>query len=280
LAIVLLTLTSLTGGALYWGGRAVAQQFAELAQEMPRSLGKLREQLQQSEWGTWLIQQSPDSAEQLPVSSEEVTSFISSAASSLGNGLLAILIVLFVALYLAIDPHTYAAGLVRLFPVDKRPRAREVFGEVEQTLEWWLVGKFLSMFVVAVLTYVGLLLIGVPLALALTVIAGLLTFVPNFGPILSALPAILLAFVSSPMTAAYVALLYLAVQTVESYLITPLIQQRTVSLPPALTIVAQVAMGVLLGAGGVILATPLTAAALVIVRRVYIQDTLESSVQE
>lgn len=98
---------------------------------------------------------------------------------------------------------------------------------------------------------------------------------PNFGPVISAVPAVLLGFVQSPMTAAHVALLYLAIQTVESYLITPLIQQRTVSLPPALTISAQVGMGILFGAGGIVLATPIAAAALVAVTRLYVEDALE-----
>lgn len=271
LMLALLALSTIAVAAFFLSGQAVARQFGELTKEMPRSFDEVRGDLKQSEWGSWLIEQSSDSTDQLSVSTKEMASYASSAASSIGNGLIAVIIVLIVALYFAFDPETYTTGLVRLFPTPARPLVGNVLGEMEQTLEWWLLGKLLSMGVVSLLTYIGLLLIGVPLALALSVIAGLLTFVPNFGPILSAIPALLLAFTASPMTAAYVALWYLAVQLVESYLITPLIQQETVSLPPALTIVAQIAMGILLGAGGVILATPMTAATLVLVRRLYVE---------
>lgn len=185
------------------------------------------------------------------------------------------LLILFLAIYLSIQPHIYVDGLIRLAPMHKRPRLQEVMGEVHNTLRWWLVGKILSMAIVGIATTVGLALLGVPLAIALGVIAALLTFVPNFGPIISAVPAVLLAFVQSPTSALYVVVLYLAIQTVESYLITPLIQQRTVSLPPALTISAQIALGVLAGPAGVILATPLAAAGLVAVTQLYVKDVLE-----
>jgi predicted PurR-regulated permease PerM len=100
--------------------------------------------------------------------------------------------------------------------------------------------------------------------------------VPNIGPILSVVPALLLAFVDSPARALYVIILYLSIQTVESYILTPLIQRRAVSLPPALTISAQVGMGLLFGVGGVIFATPLIAGALVVIRKLYVEDVLEA----
>jgi predicted PurR-regulated permease PerM len=105
--------------------------------------------------------------------------------------------------------------------------------------------------------------------------AAILTFVPNFGPILSVVPPALLALADEPRRAAYVIVLYLAIQTVESYAITPLIQRRTVSMPPALTIAAQVVLGILTGPIGVAVATPLTAAAMTAIRIAYVEDALE-----
>ena len=125
------------------------------------------------------------------------------------------------------------------------------------------------MSVVGALTFAGLWLLDVLLALTLALLASALTFVPNFGPILSAAPAVLLALEAGLTHAAWVAGLYLAVQTVESYLITPIIQQRTVALPPALTLGTQLVLGVLAGAAGLALATPLTAMGLVLVRELY-----------
>ncbi len=130
------------------------------------------------------------------------------------------------------------------------------------------------MLFIGVLTWIGLSVIGVPLALTLGLIAGLFSFVPNFGPILSAVPAILLAFVDSPTSALYVLILFVVVQLIESNLVTPLIERRTVELPPVLTIFAQLALTILVGAVGLILATPILAVVMVLVQTIYIQDVL------
>ena len=277
LGIVLLLLAALTTGGLYAIGQPLADQMVALSDDVPRSLNKLREQVQQYRWGQKLLQSAPRRAEDVPVSAREVTAFASNAFTSLTGIVVAMVIVVFLALYFSFDPQTYFRGGIRLLPVRQRPRIEEVLQEVHATLQWWLLGKIVSMILIGILTTVGLWLLGIPAALALGVLAALLTFVPNFGPILSAVPAILLALLVSPMTAVYVILLYVAIQSVESYLITPLIQQRTVSLPPGLTISAQVALGILFGAAGVVVATPLTAAALVLFKRLYVEDTLEQA---
>jgi predicted PurR-regulated permease PerM len=276
LPIVLVTLGVLSAAGIYLSGDPVAKQMTELVDQVPRSLEKISNDLKKYEWGKWLVEKVPTSAQDLPVSRKDVASYASGALSSVTGGIVAALIVLVLAVYLSFDPDTYISGAIRLFPVRKRKRILSVLKEVYETLQMWLLGNILSMIVVGVLTSIGLWIIGVPLSLALGVIAALLTFVPNFGPILSALPAVLLAFVDSPMRALYVILLYLGIQTVESYLITPLIQQKTVSLPPALTISTQIGLGILFGAGGVVFATPLTAGALVLLKRLYVEDMLET----
>ena len=139
---------------------------------------------------------------------------------------------------------------------------------------WWLIGKIGSMIVIALLTWIGLSIIGVPLALTLGLIAGLLSFIPNFGPILSAIPAILLAFVDNPVTALYVIGLFIGVQLIESNLVTPWIERQTVELPPALTITAQLILTVLIGGLGLVLATPILAVLMVLIQMIYIQDIL------
>ncbi len=278
LAVVLAGLTALAAGSFYFGGQAIATQMTELADQIPQAVEKILEQVSQHKWGEWLVQKAPSSSEEMPISGKDMTTYISGALSSLSGAVATAFIVLFVAIYLAADPLTYVDGAVRLFPQAKRERVKEVLKEAHETLQWWLLGKIAAMFLVGVTTSVGLAWIGVPLAMALGAVAALLTFVPNFGPILSAVPAVMLAFVDSPAMALYVVILYVAIQTVESYLITPLIQQETVSLPPALTISTQIGMGLLFGAAGVVLATPFTAVAMVLVKRLYIQDILESDV--
>jgi predicted PurR-regulated permease PerM len=127
---------------------------------------------------------------------------------------------------------------------------------------------------IGVLTWIGLSVLGVPLALTLGLIAGLLSFIPNFGPILSAVPAMLIAFVDSPITALYVGGLFIVVQLIESNIVTPLIEKETVELPPGLTIMFQLALAVLVGGLGLVLATPLLAVVMAIVQMVYIEDVL------
>ena len=124
---------------------------------------------------------------------------------------------------------------------------------------------------------IGLYILGIPLALTLGLLAGLLSFIPNFGPIISAIPALLLAFIQSPVTALYVLGLYVGVQLIESNLVTPMIERNTIELPPAVTILFQLALAVMVGGLGLVLATPLLAVIIVVIQMVYIQDILGDS---
>jgi predicted PurR-regulated permease PerM len=143
----------------------------------------------------------------------------------------------------------------------------------------WLVGRMFAMLMVGGITTLGLWLLHVPLALALGLLAALGELVPNIGPLLAFVPAILLAFTDSPSHALAVGGLYLAVQGFESYVLTPLVEKRAVSLPPALTVTAQVLLGLLAGGLGLVLAAPLTAVAMVLVQRLYIEDMLGDSME-
>ena len=140
------------------------------------------------------------------------------------------------------------------------------------------MGQFLAMLFVGVATTIGLMLIGAPLALVLGLIAALLDFVPIVGPIAAAVPGILLALTAGPSTALYAALVYLVVQQLEGNLITPLVQQKMISLPPVLVLFAVVSAGLLLGIPGVIVATPLALLIMVLVRMLYVQDVLGKEV--
>jgi predicted PurR-regulated permease PerM len=149
--------------------------------------------------------------------------------------------------------------------------------EIARTLQLWFVGQLLDMVIVAILVGVGLLLLGVPLAPTLAIFAGLLNFVPYVGALAGAVPAVLVAFSQSPMMAIWVAVLFFAIQTLEGNVIAPLIQKRTISLPPALTILSQTILGTLFGAFGLVIATPFTAMVLTSVRMVYVEGVLADS---
>ena len=171
------------------------------------------------------------------------------------------LLIFFIGLFLGIQPRLYIDGIVKLVTLSKRDRAREILGEIGAGLKWWLAGKLVAMVCVGGLTFLGLRLLGIGMALTLAVLAALLTFIPNFGPIIAAVPAVLIGLLEGPATALWIVGLYVAIQTVESYVITPLIQQQAVSLPPALTITSQLVMAVFVGGLGLALATPLTVVA-------------------
>lgn len=200
----------------------------------------------------------------------QVTGVFSTALSVIG----AIVVIFFVGIYFAAQPGMYTNGIVQLVPLDKRNRVREVLGKIGASLRWWLMGKIVAMVFVGILVWLMLLLLGLPFALTLAVLAAVLTFIPNFGPIISAIPAVLVALMNSPMTAVWVIVLFIAIQAVESYILTPLIQQSAIALPAALTISAQLLLGVFVGGIGLAVASPLAVVVLVLVRSLYVRDLL------
>lgn len=197
---------------------------------------------------------------------------LNSLVGAVGGGL----VVLFAGLYLAIEPRLYLDGLVSLVPRRNRPRIRQALEEVGSTLRRWMVGTALSMALIAVLTSAGLWLLDIPAALALGLLAGLLEFIPYFGPILSAVPALMLALVISPAKALWVLLLYVGIQQAEANLVLPLLMKGMVQLPPALTLLVQVLMSVLFGFLGLLLAVPALAAGKVLIQALYVEAVADT----
>ncbi len=253
----------------------VADQVQHLRETMPGSAREAADYISRFGWGRTLIEQLPSFDDvRSKVSGltllAGVGGFFSSTVGAIGN----FFIVILLAIYFALEPRFYLRGFTNLFPIAKRTRVREILFAIGDTLSWWLIGKVLSMVFIGLLTWIGLSLLGVPLALALGLIAGLLSFIPNFGPILSAVPALLLAFVEGPMKAVYVLILFVGVQLIESNIVTPFIERKTVEIPPALTIIFQLGLAVLVGGLGLVLATPLLAVLLVLVQKIYVEDVL------
>ncbi|MEO8648857.1 MAG: AI-2E family transporter [Acidobacteriota bacterium] len=254
---------------------SVGEQIVHLRNELPKSAQAAADFVGRFTWGQVLLNQMPSGSDVFANLNTfnfltSVGGVFSSTVGAVGNLLITILL----AIYFAIEPKFYTFGFIKLFPRRNRARVREVLTAIGDTLGWWLIGKAASMIFIGLLTWIALSILGVPLALTLGLIAGLLSFIPNFGPILSAIPAILIAFVESPMTAVYVIGIYVGVQLIESNIVTPLIERETVELPPALTIIFQLALAVLVGGLGLVLATPLLAVIMVVIEMVYIQDIL------
>lgn len=249
---------------------AMSDQFDELVKKVPEALDNLRQRISHYSWGQALLDRATPEALLSSESREAATAAVSSTFGAVGN----FVIILFIGIYGAIDPGIYRRGLLSLVAPSMQQRGEEVLTKAAATLSNWLAAQLMAMAVVGVLTGLGLWLIGIPLAFLLGLIAALLAFIPNIGPVIAAVPAILLAFPEGTTTVLLVVGVYVFVQTLESYVITPLIQQEQVSLPPAFIIAVQLLLGVLFGLLGLALATPLAALGLTLVRELYVGDYL------
>ncbi len=183
-------------------------------------------------------------------------------------------LILVIGIYFVIDPETYKKGVALLFTKERADRVYEALETSGNALWNWLSGQFIAMAFVGITVTIGLMIIGVPLALILGVIAAMFEFIPIIGPWAGAVPGILLALSVDGKTALLTVILYLLVQQLESNVVTPLIQQHMVYIPPAIVILSVVAFGLLFGVAGVILATPLAVIAMVLIGMFYVQDVL------
>lgn len=264
-------------GIGFLAGPRIAAQSGELAERLPQAVERIRQQLiSQYGWAEPFLKGVPDPQQVIAgAGSGGLAGGVVGAVSTASSVLTDALVVVVLGIYMALAPRLYTNGAVRLVPRGRqRKRTGEVLSAIGHALRWWLVGRGASMAVVGLLTGAGLFIAGVPLAFTLGLIAALFSFVPYIGPIASAVPALLVALTASPTKALYVLVVYAGVQFCESYLITPLIQERVVSIPPALLISAQVVAGVLAGVLGILLASPMAVVLVVAVQMLYVEDAL------
>jgi predicted PurR-regulated permease PerM len=200
-------------------------------------------------------------------------------STTIAGAVASALLVVFGGIYLATSPALYRDGFVKLFPSPIQPNVRATLDDAGEALKRWLKGQALAMILVGAFTGLGLWLVGVPSALALGIIAGLAEFVPIIGPILAAVPALLVASNQDLQTVLLALAVLVTVQQLESNLVTPMIVDRMVSIAPAVGLFAVVAMGVLFGPLGLLLGFPLAIVFDVAVRRLYVRDTLGERVK-
>lgn len=252
-------------------------QIPQLAQQLPSAIQQLRAQFP---WAEQFGQQAADQASGngAGMGQEMLSRALGIFSTALG-AISSLFIILLLATYLVANPSVYISHLLQLLPHRRRARVEQMFRIQGKALQLWLLGRLVSMLFVGVITAIGLLLLDVPMAMTLGLIAGVATFIPYLGPIIGAIPAVLVAFLEGPQTALYVVMLYFLVESVESSLIYPLAQRHVVHIPPAYTVIIQIGGGVIGGIPAVILATPLAVVSAVAIQMLYIEDVLGESVE-
>jgi len=258
----------------FWLAPTLLEQGRELVRRVPEAARSLQGRLGDQPWlaNLWSQLSSglslPDPGDAMGQAGR-ILAALTSAVGYLGLTLVA-------ALYLALEPDLYRRGALRLVPVGHRPFVDGLLTELEHTIRSWLGGQLILMGFIGALTGLGLWAIGIPYALALGILAGLLEFVPYLGPILSAVPVLLIALSTSPTQALWALGLLIAVQQIENNILQPLVQKSAVDIPPVLLVITLFAMGALFGVPGLLVATPLLAIAIVLIRRIYVERVLEA----
>ncbi len=271
LLVAVLIVASLIGTAFWMFGSEVIRQSESLREMIPAAW-----QAMLARFDDWGIGAPVREWTEGLGSGGGIVSNVGSLALSVGNAVADILLVVVGGIYLAAQPDIYWAGLLKLLPERARTLAAQALEASGRGLRLWLLGRLISMAVVGLLTFFGLWLIGVPSALTLGLLAALLEFVPFLGPILAALPAILLAFAQEPEMALWTIALFVAIQQFEGNVLEPLIQQRAVEIPPALLLFALVAGTLLFGVSGILLAAPFTVVLFMLVKRLYVREALNT----
>lgn len=260
--------TLLIVGGLFWLIEAKVQtQITQLNDTIPKAIEAANAKLNNSPIGEKIVERL-SSKKSMQKAQAFAGDFFQSTFGVLGD----VYVVFFIGIFFAVSPQLYTNGIVQVVPPAGQDKAKQVLHRLGEQLTKWLKGKLFSMFVVFALTAIGLAIIGVPLWLVLALLAGLLSFIPNFGPLLALIPAVLVGLIESPQTAALILGLYILIQFVESNFITTLIQKKLVDMPPALIIIAQLVMGQLTGGWGLLLATPLTVILITLVQELYIKE--------
>lgn len=183
-------------------------------------------------------------------------------------------IIIFLSVYIAVDPALYRRGILHLFPHARRERMADVLTAVAAVLRRWLITQLIAMVTIGVVSTIVLAILGVKAAFALGLLSGLLEFIPTVGPIVSSLPAIAMGFLDSPEKALSVAVAYIGIQFLENHLLIPLLMKGGINIPPALTILSQALMAILFGFLGLMCAVPLLAATITGVKMLYVEDVM------
>ncbi len=262
--VSLLAVVAIIGGGYLFGQR-IADEAQNMVTAVREAITKVQEYVARFPIGATVMESMQGATD------SDTLAKLAKGTFTVFGAIADVILIFFLALYLAFDPLPYRNGFLLLLPVAARDRVAEALDASEITLRKWLTGQLAAMALVAVVTALGLWAVGVPMALTLGILSGILDFVPVVGPFIAAIPGILIAFTVSPQVALYAAIVYITVQFIEGHFVIPLVQNWAVSLPPALSLLGIVGFGILFGPMGVLFAMPLLVVAVTLVNKLYVE---------
>lgn len=267
-----LVIAGLVVGTFWVIGDQISAQTQYLADAMPKAVGMV---------DNWLDRFGLDRPLQgwlrrIHSDNSIILSNFGGWLSSLTFGMASILVLVFGGIFLAAQPRFYGIGAIKLIPAEKRSLIAEAMLDSENALRLWLKGQVIAMVIIGMLTWIGFLIIGIQSALVLSIIAGVLEFIPYAGPIASAVPALFVALVQSPELALWTVVMYVIVHHIEAYVLQPLVQQYAVDVPAVVMLFSLLAFGMLFGLVGVLFAAPMAVVVYVMVKRLYVVEALQT----
>ena len=222
---------------IYFSGATIQAQVAELTETLPNTFNDVKQSLSQSYIGQRILE-TASAKDTVNKTSAFFETFFRSTFGILGD----LYVVIFLGIFFTISPALYIKGFLQLFPPKAKAVTNHILQRIGHTLTKWLAVKIFSMFEVTVFSFIGLSIIGVPMTFALSIIAGLLNFVPNFGPVIAMIPAMLVGLMQGFNTALIIGALYILIQIIDGSIIVPALQQKLLRVPPAILIVSQLFM--------------------------------------
>ena len=271
LAIAGLLILAVIAGVFYLFGSGMGDELQEILRRAEAGQKQITDLLQGSTFGETLLSHVQEGTFSLPDLLER--------AFKISAGFLAAVVIAIVAgAFIAAEPALYREGLSLLFPKSYRKGADETIVDLAGALRLWILGQLIEMALVGVMVGVAVWLVGLPSPYALGAIAYVAQFVPYIGPIVAMIPSVLVATTVSWTALAWTIAAYLLIHQIDGYVVMPIIQQRMVSVPPALMLLSIVAFGEAFGATATVFAAPITVLLYVLVTKLYVRDTLHEEV--
>jgi predicted PurR-regulated permease PerM len=263
-----LVTVAVVAGAGYLFGTQIDAELTEVVQRANSGVTNIMHQLQSSSTGKIVLQHIQGG------SGFSFPSFLSGLFSVSISFLEAVVITVIGGFYLAVQPALYRSGLGKLFPRRIRDEVNETIDDIGVGLRLWLIGQLIQMVLIGALTTMAVWFVGLPSPLALGVIAALAEFVPYIGPLIAAVPAILVASTQGLNTVIWTAIAYLAIHQIEGNLVVPLIQRQLIFIPPAVVLLGIVTILFVFGGVSVIFAGPIAVIVFVAIKKLYVREAL------